>query len=104
MCIKYRRYFGIQEVLIDTLLATVELWRRVADQVHWETMVVAVKPIETLGIRFHFGFVEKGTFDCRWLDDQDLAARVEGRVQVVGIMVDVLSDLRAESEVSLSEI
>ena len=59
MCIKYRKYFGIQEVLIDTLLATVELWRRVADQVHWETMVVAVKPIETLGIRFHFGFVEK---------------------------------------------
>lgn len=58
MCIKYRRYFGIQEVLIDTLLATVELWRRVADQVHWETMVVAVNPIETLGIRFHFGFVE----------------------------------------------
>ena len=31
-----------------TLLATVELWSRVADQVHWETMVVAVKPIETL--------------------------------------------------------
>ena len=59
MCIKYRRYFGIQEVLIDTLLATVELWRRVADHVHWETMVVAVKPIETLGIRFHFGIVEK---------------------------------------------
>ena len=58
MCIKYRKYFGIQEVLIDTLLATVELWRRVADQVHWETMVVAVNPIETLGIRFHFGFVE----------------------------------------------
>ena len=48
MCIKYRRYFGIQEVLIDTLLATVELWRRVADQVHWETMVVAVNPMETL--------------------------------------------------------
>ena len=48
MCIKYRRYFGIQEVLIDTLLATVELWRRVADQVHWETMVVAVRPMETL--------------------------------------------------------
>ena len=59
MCIKYRRYFGIQEVLIDTLLATVELWRRVADQVHWETMVVAGKPIETLRIRFHLGFVEK---------------------------------------------
>ena len=30
------------------MLATVELWRRVADQVHWETMVVAVNPIETL--------------------------------------------------------
>ena len=41
------------------MLATVELWRRVADHVHWETMVVAVKPIETLGMRFHFGFVEK---------------------------------------------
>ena len=41
------------------MLATVELWRRVADQVHWETIVVAVKPIETLGIRFHLGFVEK---------------------------------------------
>ena len=26
--------------------------------------------------------------------DRDLAARVEGSVQVVGIMVDVLSDLR----------
>ena len=45
--------------MICTLLATVELWRRVADHVHWETMVVAVKPIETLGIRFHFGIVEK---------------------------------------------
>ena len=31
-----------------TLLATVELWSRVADQVHWETMVVAVKPMDTL--------------------------------------------------------
>ena len=30
-----------------TLLATVEDCSRVADQVHWETMVVAVKPIET---------------------------------------------------------
>ena len=36
--------------------------------------------------------------------DGHLAAGIEGRVQVVGIMVDVLSDLRAESEVSLSEI
>ena len=30
-----------------TLLATVEDCSRVADQVHWETMVVAVRPIET---------------------------------------------------------
>ena len=30
-----------------TLLATVEDWRRVADQVHWDTMVVAVRPMET---------------------------------------------------------
>ena len=36
-----------QEVNL-TLLATVEDWRRVADQVHWDTMVVAVKPMETL--------------------------------------------------------
>ena len=33
---------------IFTLLATVELCSRVADQVHWETMVVAVNPMETL--------------------------------------------------------
>ena len=33
---------------VCTLLATVEDWRRVADQVHWETMVVAVRPMETL--------------------------------------------------------
>ena len=31
-----------------TLLATVDDWSRVADQVHWETMVVAVRPMETL--------------------------------------------------------
>ena len=36
-----------QEVNL-TLLATVEDWRRVADQVHWDTMVVAVRPMETL--------------------------------------------------------
>ena len=57
-----------------------------------------------LGNEISFWICRKGTFDCWWFDDQDLAARVEGRVQVVGIMVDVLSDLRAESEVSLSEI
>ena len=34
-------------VSVCTLLATVEDWSRVADQVHWETMVVAVSPIET---------------------------------------------------------
>ena len=33
---------------ICTLLATVEDWRRVADQVHCETMVVAVSPMDTL--------------------------------------------------------
>ena len=33
---------------IVTLLATVEDWRRVADQVHCETMVVAVSPMDTL--------------------------------------------------------
>ena len=31
-----------------TLLATVDDWRRVADHVHWDTIVVAVKPILTL--------------------------------------------------------
>ena len=41
---------------------------------------------------------------CGSQTDANFAARIEGRVQVVGIMVDVLSDLRAESEVSLSEI
>ena len=29
------------------LLATVEDWRSVAVQVHWDTMVVAVSPIDT---------------------------------------------------------
>ena len=31
-----------------TLLATVDDWRRVADHVHWDTIVVAVKPKLTL--------------------------------------------------------
>ena len=30
------------------MLATVELWSSVADHVHWETIVVAVRPIDTL--------------------------------------------------------
>ena len=44
-----------------TLLATVDDWRRVADHVHWETIVVAVKPIETLPEtiqRFIFYFIQ----------------------------------------------
>ena len=34
--------------LIPYLLATVEDWSKVADHVHWDTMVVAVRPMETL--------------------------------------------------------
>ena len=34
--------------MVLTLLATVEDWSRVADHVHWETMVVAVRPMDTL--------------------------------------------------------
>ena len=43
-CIVCEDYF----LFIVTLLATVDDWRRVADQVHCETMVVAVSPMDTL--------------------------------------------------------
>ena len=48
LCVK--RSFEIKRLikLCSTLLATVDDWSRVADQVHWETMVVAVRPMETL--------------------------------------------------------
>jgi len=37
-----------EELVIVTLLATVDDCSKVAAQVHWDTMVVAVRPTETL--------------------------------------------------------
>ena len=86
LCVK--RSFEIKRLirLCCTLLATVDDWRRVADQVHWETMVVAVRPMETLPLKNNNSY-QKVSLSKR------LTSGVKSSVQVISVMVNVLPNL-----------
>ena len=82
---------------VYTLLATVDDWSRVADQVHWETMVVAVRPIETLpgdNKMIRCGHDEEIYFFKK------LTSSIKSGVQVISVMVNMLPNL--EKDISLS--